>query len=82
MFQKYPKKFGSQLFIILHILFLLSFLFISKTLRFNNLKTRTTTNVKNPAFVVCDEVIIYLLLYNLRESVFLRNPFQSEKQLI
>ena len=48
--------------------FLSSFLFINKTLRISNLKSRTATNVKISVFVICAEVIIYLLdnLRNLR----------------
>ena len=38
------------------------FLFINKTLWLNNLKTRTAMNPKISAFVICVEVIIYLLL--------------------
>ena len=47
--------------------FLLSLLFINKSLRISNLKTRTAMNVKISAFVICVEVIIYLLLYNLHD---------------
>ena len=44
-------------------------LFINKTLRLNNFKTRTVMNAKISIFLICVKVIIYLLLYN-----FL-NPF-------
>ena len=37
----------------------MSFLFINKTLRLSNLKTRTAMNAKNSVFVICVEVIIY-----------------------
>ena len=46
------------------------FLFTNKTLRLNNLKTRTPMNVKIPVFVICVEAIIYLLLYNLHDCTF------------
>ena len=48
----------------------MSFLFINKTLRLNNLKTRTTLNVKISVFVICVEAIIHLLLYNLHDCTF------------
>ena len=63
MFQKYPEKFEFYLSIIFQSFtneicyflkklpnfqqFLLSFLFINKTLRLNNLKTKTAMNAKN-----------------------------------
>ena len=43
----------------------MSFPFINKTLRLNNLKARTAINVKISLFVIYVETIIYLLLYNL-----------------
>ena len=46
------------------------FLFINKTLRLNNLKTRTAMNAKISVFVICVEAIIYLLLYNLHDCTF------------
>ena len=46
------------------------FLFANKTLRLNNLKTRTAMNAKISVFVICAEVIIYLLLYNLDDRIF------------
>ena len=42
------------------------FLFINKTLRLNNLKTKTAMNAKISAF----EVIIYLILYNMHDCIF------------
>ena len=48
-------------------LFLLSFLFINKTLLLNNLKARTAMNAKVSVFVICVEARIYLLLYNLHD---------------
>ena len=84
--QKYPKNFAFQLFIILHQFnreicyflkkqptfkqFLLSFLFINKNVRLNNLKTRTAMNAKTSIFVICVETIIYLLLYNVHDCTF------------
>ena len=44
------------------------FLFINKTLRLNNLKTKTVVNSEISVFVSCVEAIIYLLLYNLHDS--------------
>ena len=46
------------------------FYFINKTLRRNNLKTRTTMNAKISLFVICIEAIIYLLLYDLHDCTF------------
>ena len=46
------------------------FLFINKTLRLNNLKTRTAMNAKISLFVIFVEAIIYLLLYSLHDCVF------------
>ena len=43
----------------------MSFLFVNKTLRLNNWKTRTTVSAKTSVFVICAEAIIYLLLHNL-----------------
>ena len=48
------------------IVYILSCLFIIKTSRFNKLKTRAAINVKISVFVSYVEVIIRLLLYNLR----------------
>ena len=54
----------------------MSFLFIHKTLRSNNWKTRTAMNTKISAFVICVEVIIYLILHNLNDCWlrYLFNP--------
>ena len=49
---------------------LLSFLFLNKTLRLNNLKTRTAMNGKISVFAICVEVIIYVLLFNLHDFSF------------
>ena len=49
---------------------LLPFLFINKTLRLNNLKTRTAMNAKTSVFVIYIEAIIYLLLHNLHDCTF------------
>ena len=83
MLQKYPKKFTFQLFIILQsftreisqkVAYFLTvsivFLFKTKTLRLNNLKTRTALNAKISVFVICVEVIMYLLLHNLHDCTF------------
>ena len=80
VFQKYPENFALQLFITLPMKFaiflkssllfkqfLLSFLFINKTLQLNNLKTRTAMNGKISVFVICVKVIIYLLIYHLHD---------------
>ena len=48
----------------------MSFLFVNKTSRLNNPKTRPAMNVKISVFVICVEAIIYLLLYNLHECTF------------
>ena len=48
----------------------MSFPFINKTLRFNNLKTRKAMNAKISVFVICVEAMMYLLLYNLYDSTF------------
>ena len=48
----------------------MSFLFINRTLRFSNLKTRTAMNARVSVCVICVEVIIYLLLYNLHDCTF------------
>ena len=58
---------------------LLSFLFINKSLRVNNLKTRIAMNAKISVFVICVEVIVYLSLCNLHDCtfnlIFLIKPF-------
>ena len=48
----------------------MSFLFISKTLRLNNLKTRAAKNENILVFVICIEAIIYWLLYNFHDCTF------------
>ena len=53
-----------------YLQFLLSFLFINKNLRLNNLKTKTAIDAKILVFVICVEAIIYLLLYNLHDCNF------------
>ena len=45
------------------------FLFVNKTLRLSNFKTRTVMNAKVSLFVICVEVII-CLLYNLHDCIF------------
>ena len=44
-------------------------------LQLNNLKTRTAMNAKISVFVICDEAIIYLLLYNSHDWTF-RNAYE------
>ena len=53
---------------------------INKTLRLNNLKTRTAMNAKISEFVICVETIIYLLLYNLHDCTFnkMKDYFNAE----
>ena len=41
------------------------FLFVDKTLWLNNLKTSEVMNAKTSPFVICGEVILYFLFYNL-----------------
>ena len=53
---------------IAYVLSRKNFLFINKTLRLNNLKTKTVVNSEISVFVSCVEAIIYLLLYNLHDS--------------
>ena len=48
----------------------MSFLFINKNLRLNNLKTRAAMNAKISVFVICVEAIMYLLLHNLHDCTF------------
>ena len=48
----------------------MSFLFISKTLGLDNLKTRTVMNAKISMFVICVEAMIYSLLYNFHDCTF------------
>ena len=48
----------------------MSFLVVNKTLRLNNLKTRTAMNVKISVFVNCVEAIVYLLLHNSHDCTF------------
>ena len=86
VFQKYTENFAFQLFIILQLFtreicyflkkqptfqqFLLSFLFINKTLQRNNLKTGAVTNAKISVFAFCVEAFINLSLYNLHDCTF------------
>ena len=49
--------------------FLLSLLFINKTLWLHNLKTRTAINAKISVLVTCVEAIMHLLLHNLHLKV-------------
>ena len=46
------------------------FLFINKTIRLSNLKTRTAINAKMLGFVICVEAIVYLLLDILHDCTF------------
>ena len=45
---------------------------MNKILRLNDLRTRAAMNAKISVFVICIEVIIYLLLYNLLDCTFKR----------
>ena len=45
----------------------MSFLPINKTFLLNNLKTRTSMNVKISVFAIGVEAILYLLLHNLHD---------------
>ena len=49
---------------------LLSFMFINKILRLNNLKTRTAMNAKMSVFVIRVKAIISLSLYNSQGCPF------------
>ena len=44
---------------------------MKKTLQVNNLKSRTAINAKIPVFVICVEVIIYLLLLAILLAILL-----------
>ena len=95
MFQKYPENLAFQLFIILQwfageiCYFLKSsplfksfyshFLFIRKTLRFNDVQTRTVGNAKISVFLLFVEAIIYLLLYYLHNCTFKRIKLTTAK---
>ena len=46
------------------------FLFINKTLRLINLKTRTAMNAKISVVVICVQEIICLFLHNLHDCTF------------
>ena len=48
------------------------FLFIRKTLRLNDVQTRTAVNAKISVFVLFVEAIIYLLLFDLHDCTFKR----------
>ena len=48
----------------------IAFSVYKKTLQVNNLKTRTAMNAKISGFLICIEVIIYLLLDNLHDCTF------------
>ena len=48
----------------------MSFLFINKFLWLSNLKIRTDMNAKISVFIICAEVIIYLVLYSLDDCTF------------
>ena len=45
-------------------------IYISKTLRLNNLKTRTAMNEKVSVFINCVEAILHLLFYNMHDCTF------------
>ena len=61
----------------------MSFLFTNKNIRLDNLKTRTTINARISVFVICVEMIVYLLLYNLHDCTFKTfKIFLSEKNYL
>ena len=65
---------------VAYFLTLLSFLFINKTLRLNNVKkTKTAMNAK--MFFICVESIIYLLLYNLHDCTFKQYQNQAKNRV-
>ena len=80
VFQKYPENFVFQKFTceicyflkkVAYVLqFLLSFLFVNKTFRLNNLNPKTAMNAKISVLLICLEAVIYLLLYNLHDYTF------------
>ena len=51
------------------VAYFLSFLFINKTLRFNDFKARKAMNPKTSVVIICVKAIIYSLLYNLHDSI-------------
>ena len=55
------------------------FLFINKTVWLNNLKTRIAMQAKISVFVICVEVIKYLLLNNLHDCTF-KKVMQLQKE--
>ena len=62
---------------------MLSFLFINKTLRLNNLKIRTAMNAIISVFVICFEAIIYSecaskLAFKAEDVSFL-NQFEDQR---
>ena len=95
VFQKYSENFIFQLFTILQQFtreiyyflkkqshfsqFLLCFLFINKTLRLNNLKTRTDMNAKISVFIICVGTIINFLLYDLDDCTLKRMSYMEVK---
>ena len=63
----------SAIFLKSNLFFNISIVFsVYKTLRLNNVKTRSAINAKISVFVICVEAIIYLLLYNLYDCTFKR----------
>ena len=46
---------------------------------FNNFKTKTAINAKISIFVICVEVIIYLLLYNLLKCFRIKCAFKTRR---
>ena len=58
--------------------FLLHFPFINKTLRLNNLKTRTNMNAKISLFVICAEAII-ICYYIICMTIPLRGCLYEKK---
>ena len=57
-------------------------MFINKNLQLNNSKTKTAVNAKMSIFVICVEVIIYLLLHNLHDCIFKANLSQRSSKVL
>ena len=90
LFQKSPENFAFQLFKICSNLPLKFAIFIKSSLLFNVfyclfcLQTQlygSVMNAKTSVFVICVEVIIYLLLHNLHRFTFKKNVERVSKVL-
>ena len=58
-------------------MFLLTFLFVKKNLRLNDLKTGTPVNAQISVFVISVEAIICLLLYNLHDCTLKKRDYNT-----